>query len=162
MKAIIKQLTTATAALFAVATNLPEAQATKVTLEGYGSYKLADTNNYFANPPGQGGRYDSLGTDYYQRAVIKIDNITNRSRTRSGSLSFELWGKSFYDSETGFVLMTRGINPVRGKRSIRAIRERGYAISINERRFPELVLYEYTFGEWEFRDYLTFSAKADL
>jgi hypothetical protein len=162
MKSIIKRLTTATAALFAVATILPEAQATKVTLEGYGSYKLAGSDGYFDNPPVQGGRYNSLGRDYYHRAVIKMDYITNKSRTRSGDMSFELWGMAYYDATTGLVLMTRGINPVRGKRNIRAIREEGYAVSINEFRFPELDLYEYTSSGWIARDHLTFSKKAKL
>jgi hypothetical protein len=162
MKSIIKGLTTATAALFAVATILPEAQATLVTLEGYGSYKLANSDSYYPDAPVQRGRYESLGDGYYHRAVIKMDYITNRSRSYSGDMSFELWGMSYYNATTGLVLMTRGINPVRGKRSIRGVRSEGSAISIKERRFPELNLYEYTSNGWSPRDHLTFSKKAYL
>jgi hypothetical protein len=162
MKTIIKHLTTAALALCLAATTVSQAMATDVTLEGYGSYKLAKRDYYYPDSPIQRGRYEDLGSDYYRKAAIKMDYVSNASRFSSGDLSFELWAMRYYDATTGTVLMTRGLNYVKAKRSIRNARGEGYAISLKERLFPELDLYEYTNDGWINRDHLTFSKRAFL
>lgn len=156
MKSIIKQLTTAALALSAVALSIPETHAADVRLEGSAGYVLDRNDSFYNRAPKQGGRYKSLGSDYYQTAEFSVDYIDNLSRSRSGSLSFELWAMSYYGATSGVVLMTRGISPIRGGRSIKNVSADGYAVSLDERKFPELNLWELTRNGWKNRDHLTF------
>ena len=156
MKSITKRLTTAIFALSAVVLSIPETRAADVRLEGYGDYALKDGDAFFNRAPKQGGRYRSLGRDYYHKAEIHMDFISNLSRSGSGSLSFELWAMPYYGATSGIVLMTRGISPLRGGRSFDGVTTNGYAVSLDERKFPELNLWEYTRKGWRNRDHLTF------
>lgn len=160
MKTILHQLTAI--ALFAAAA-LPEAKATEVTLDGYGSYSLA-RRLVFRPEPGvkQSGRKPYLGGGYYHKAEIGMDYITNRTTRRSGDLSFELWAMPYYGATSGVVLMTKGLDSLGGGRSYTNGSAEGYAVLLDRRRFPELNLWEFTRKGWKFRDALSFSRKADL
>lgn len=159
MKIIVKFLTTAAIALSAIVLSFSEIRAADVRLEGYGDYILNNNESFFPRAPKQSGRYRNLGRDYYRKAEIRMEFISNLSRAGSGSLSFELWAMSYYGATSGVVLMTRGISPMRGGRSIEDASGTGYAVSIGAKRFPELSLWEYTRNGWKNRDHLTFEDK---
>ena len=156
MKTIVKSLTAAAFALSAIALSTPETRAADVRLEGYGGYALNSNDAFFNRAPKQGGRYTRLERDYYRKAEIQIDYISNLSRTGSGSLSFELWAMPYYGATSGIVLMTRGVSPLRGGRSFDNVSVGGYAISLGEEKFPEFNLWEYTRKGWRNRSHLTF------
>lgn len=156
MKSIIKRLTTAALALSAVALSIPEIYAADVRLEGLAGYAFNSSDAFFNRAPKQTGRYKSLGSDYYHKAEISSEFISNLSGSRSGSLSFELWAMSYYGATSGVVLMTRGVSSLRGGRSFDDVTAYGNAVSLDERKFPELNLWEYTRSGWRNRDHLTF------
>ncbi len=158
MKSFVNRLCTGVVTIAALLTSTSQSQAADVTLDGFGSYSLSRNASYIGRGgPAQSGRYRNLGSDYYKSAVIRMDFITNRSFTRSGSLSFELWAMPYYGATSGIILMTRGIGQISGNRSLRKVSARGSAISLDERRFPEFNLFEYTWNGWESSDYLSFS-----
>lgn len=160
MKTILHQLTAV--ALFAAAA-LPVAKAADVTLDGYGFYSLARRLAYHPEPGlKQSGRKPYLGGGYYHKAEIGMDYITNRSTRRSGDLSFELWAMPYYGATSGVVLMTKGLDPLRGGRSYRDRSPEGFAVQLDRRRFPELSLWEFTRRGWKFRDALSFPRKTYL
>lgn len=160
MKSIITQLSTCALAMVALITTASETRAAKVTLDGYGSYSLSKTVKYYGSGgPSQSGRYRKLGSDYYKSAVIRMDFVTNRSTSKSGDLSFELWAMPYYGATSGIILMTRSIDPISADRSKSNISKDGKAISLDARRFPEFNLFEYTRYGWKSRDYLSFSRK---
>jgi hypothetical protein len=163
MKSIIQKITTCTVALSAGTFTLPEAKAADLRLEGYGYFEVANYVRYYAKPPSQGGRFNKFrGGDYYHRAEIGMDFLSNRSNSRSGELSFEFWAMPFFGATKGIILMTEGLSPIRANRNYRNLTGEGYAISLDERRFPELNLWEFTRRGWKFRDALTFDYKAYL
>jgi hypothetical protein len=155
-------LTTAAVALFAVAASIPEAQATRVTLDGVGYRTLSTSYRYYRYAPEQTGRYESLGADYYRNAEIGIRRITNRGTRRSGSMSFELWAMPYYGATSGIVLMTNGVDPLRAGFRYNDVAGIGKAVFLDRRRFPELDLFEYTSNGWKWRDALTFSNSTRL
>jgi hypothetical protein len=160
MKSLITRLSSSALAMVALLTTTTETQAAKVTLDGYGSYSLSKTVKYYGSGgPSQSGSYRKLGSDYYKSATIRMDFITNRSSSKSGDLSFELWAMPYYGATSGIILMTRGIEPVSADRSKSNISKDGKAISLDARRFPEFNLFEYTRKGWISRDYLSFSRK---
>ena len=159
MKTTIKRLTTGAVALSAVLLSALDTRAADVRLEGYGDYVINDSEAFFPRPPKQSGRYRDLGRDYYHKAEIRMDYVSNLSRSGSGSLSFELWAMPYYDATSGIVLLTRAINPIRGGRSVDGASGSGYAVSLGKKRFPELSLWEYTRKGWINRDHLTFDYK---
>ena len=156
MKSLIKRFVTTALALSATALTIPESRAADVRLEGYGDYLLNENEDFFPRAPKQSGRYRNLDRDYYHKVNIRMEYISNLSRARSGSLSFELWAMPYYGATSGIVLMTRGIDPLRGDRSYEDVSRTGYAISLGADRFPELSLWEYTRRGWVNRDHLTF------
>jgi hypothetical protein len=133
-----------------------DAQATRVTLDGSGYYKFKSSARYYGSGVKQYGRYQNLGADYYRKTVISMEWITNRSNNNSGPLSFEYWGMPFYGADTGIVLMTRSADPLRGGRYYKNKSWEGWAIFLDEFRFPELNLWESTRRGWRFRDALSF------
>ncbi len=159
MKSTIKRLTMAALAFSAVASSTPETNAADIRLEGYGDYVINNREAFFPTPPKQSGRYRNLGRDYYHKTQIQMEYISNLSRTSSGSMSFELWAMPYYDATSGIVLMTRGVDPLRGGRSIEGASTTGYAVSLGKKRFPEFNLWEYTRNGWINRDHLTFDFK---
>ncbi|MES2660237.1 MAG: hypothetical protein V4689_16560 [Verrucomicrobiota bacterium] len=161
MKSIISKLTMAAAALFAAATFAPEAQAAKITLDGYGYYALGTKVTYYnkSSAPAQSGAYKSLGADYYHKITYEMDFITNRSGYGSGSLSYEFWAMPYYGSTTGIILMTRGLKPMAGGQSVKSLTKSGLGVFLDARRFPEQNIWEYTGSGWKFRDSLTFTRK---
>lgn len=155
MKQLIKRtlLTTlAATALFSAS----ESQAAQVTLDGTGYYTFNSSVRYYGSGAKQYGRYQNLGADYYHNTTISMERITNRSRNRSGALSFEYWGMPFYGANTGIVLMTRSANPLRAKRMYTNRTWRGWAVFLDEYRFPEFNIWESTRRGWVFRDALSF------
>ena len=162
MKSTIHKLTTSAVALFAAAAAIPEAHAAKLTLDGTGYCTISGSEAYYPNGRLQSGRYTNLGADYYHTAVIGIKAITNHSSTRSGSMSFELWAMPYYGSTTGIVLMTKGLDTLKGGFHFSDVTVSRKAISLNARRFPELDLFEYTSNGWKWKDSLTFSTKTLL
>lgn len=150
---------TLAAAVFSIVTAVPAAQAANITLDGYGFYKLAYGDSYLRGGAKQTGRYRNLGADYYRKAEIGMDYASNRSRTRSGDLSFELWALPYYGATSGPILMTSGLRSLGGGQFYRNLRSRGSAISLDEFRFPDLSIWEFTSAGWIFRDSLTFSRK---
>lgn len=159
MKSIVKRLTTGALVLSTIALSAPQIRAADVQLEGYGDYILNDRESFFPRAPKQSGRYRSLDRDYYHKAEIRMEYISNLSRSGSGSLSFELWAMPYYGATSGIVLMTRGIGPLRGGRSIEDASGTGYAVSLGAKRFPEFNLWEYTRNGWKNRSHLTFEDK---
>lgn len=162
MKSFIRNLTTAAIALFAVSASIPESQAADVRLDGFGFYSVRNKVNFYAGGAQQSGRYRNLGSDYYHKATIEMDFVTNYSNGRSGNLSFEFWAMPFYGATSGIILMTRGLDPLPGGRSVKGLSREGLAISLGARRFPELNIWEHTRNGWKFRDSLTFTRKAYL
>lgn len=156
MKSIIRNLTAATAALVTLFAAAPESQATKVTLDGAGYYDLGTTIKYYGGGVKQSGRYGNLGADYYHKATISMKWITNRTSNRSGDLSFEFWGLPYYGATKGIVLMTRSAGPLNGGAYYFEKAWKGYAIFLDEYRYPELNLWEYTRKGWKWRDALSF------
>jgi hypothetical protein len=160
MKSLITLLSSSALAMVALIATASETEAAKVTLDGYGSYSLSKTVSYYGGGgPTQSGRYRKLGSDYYKTAVIRMDFVTNRSSSRSGDLSFELWAMPYYGATSGVILMTEALSPQAGDSSRRNVAKEGKAISLDARRFPEFNLFEYTRKGWISRDYLSFSRK---
>ena len=163
MKHIITKLIAVAVALAATGVAVPEAKAAKLRLEGYGFFEVSNYVRFYAKPPRQGGRFDRFrGGDYYHRAEIGMDYLTNFSNRRSGDMSFEFWAMPYYGATSGIILMTEGLSPIRANRSFPDLRGSGYAIDLDRRRFPELSLWEYTRRGWKFRDVLTFDYQAWL
>ena len=163
MKSIIHKLIAAAVAVSATGFVAPEARAADLRLEGYGYYEVANYVRFYAKPPKQGGRFNKFrGGDYYHKAEIGMDFLTNYSNSRSGDLSFEFWAMPYFGATKGIILMTEGLSPIRANRSFRNLTGEGYAIDLDRRRFPELNLWEYTRKGWKFRDALSFDYKAWL
>lgn len=150
-----KLIPTAVAAVALIGGSL-ETKAARVTLDGSGFYNMRTQINYLGRGAGQSGRYRNLGADYYHVTTIGTRWITNRSRVSSGSMSFEFWGMPYYGANTGVVMMTRALKPMRGYQSFANLRAKGQAVFLNEYRYPELNLWEYTRAGWRWRDALTF------
>ena len=159
MKSIVTKITTAALALLAMAHVAPEAKAANITLDGYGYYALGTKVTYYGSAPKQTGRYKSLGSDYYHKITYEMDFITNRSGSSSGSLSYEFWAMPYYDSKSGIILMTRGLQPMAGGLSVKSLSKSGLGVFLDARRFPEMNIWEYTSKGWKFRDFLTFPRK---
>ncbi len=162
MKSIIPRLTTAVISLLTAAVTIPEATATRLTLGGSGYYNLGVKETYYRGGRAQSGRYDNLGAGYYHSAEIGMQQITNRSGNRSGSMSFELWGLQSYGAQSGVVLMTYGLDPLKSGFHYSGVSAFGKAVSLNKRRYPEFELFEYTNEGWIRRDKLKFSSKTLL
>ncbi len=162
MKFIIPRLTAAAVAILTTAIIIPEAHATKLRLSGSGYYDLASRESYFRGGRPQSGRYDNLGEGYYRNAEIGMERVVNRWNSRSGSMSFELWAMPFYGATSGPVLMTYGLDPLKGGFHYSNVVAFGKAVSLNKRRYPEFELYEYTKKGWVWRDLLKFSSKTLL
>ena len=158
MKSLLTSFVAVVAALIVFQPS--EARATKVTLDGSGYYELGRKFKFYGGGVKQSGRYRRLGADYYHKAVIGMDWITNRSRSRSGYLSFEFWAMPYYGADKGVVLMTRGLDPLRGGSYYFEKARDGWAIFLDRRRFPEINLWELTGRRgWKFRDALSFRRK---
>jgi len=162
MKSIIPRLTTAIFALFTAVITIPEAHATKLRLSGSGYYNLDSRESYFKAGRPQSGRYDNLGEGYYRNAEIGMDRVVNRSTYRSGSMSFELWAMKYYGADSGLVLMTYGLDPLKAGFQYSNVSAFGKAVSLNKLKYPEFELYEYTNQGWVRRDLLKFSSKTLL
>lgn len=159
MKKMIHQFTAAAAILSATVGFISEAKASKLSLDGAGHYLLGNTSRYYGRGTAQSGRYVNLGQDYYHKITYGIDHITNSSFTTSGTMSFEFWALPYYSANSGIVLMTRGLDSLRGGQSVTNISRNGLGVSLNARRFPEINLWELTQSGWNFRDSLSFTQK---
>ncbi len=133
-----------------------DAQAARVTLDGSGYYTFNSSVRYYGTGAKQYGRYRNLGADYYRNTTISMEWITNRSKRNSGPLSFEYWGMPFYGADAGIVLMTRSADPLRSGRFYKNRSWRGWAVFLDEFRFPEFSIWESTRRGWKFRDALSF------
>lgn len=162
MKSIPHKLAAAAVSLFVIATSIPEAQSAAIRLEGSGYYRLSKFEVFSENGKAQSGRYRNLGRDYYHNIEYGVDYISNNSGYRSGSLSYEFWALPFYGATSGIVLMTRGLSPLSADRSYVDLYRYGYGISLDEYRYPEQNIWEYTSRGWRFRDSLAFSRKTLL
>lgn len=162
MKSISQSLSIITAVALTMIGTAPESHAAKVTLDGSGFYKLRPVVNYHDGGARQSGRYRNLGGDYYHKGKIGMDWITNNSKSRSGTLSFELWAMPYYGATSGIILMTRKLKPLYGNYYYESKVRTGFAISLDARRFPELNLWEFTRKGWKWRDALTFKRKGYL
>lgn len=134
----------------------PDARAANVTLDGSGYYTFNAPARYYAWGADQSGRYSKLGADYYRSTTISMQWITNRSTSKSGPLSFELWGMPFYGADAGVVMMTRSVFALKGGKYYFEKRWTGASIFLDEVRFPEFSLWEYRPVGWRFRDALSF------
>lgn len=154
------KFTTVIAVLLATFGTVLETRAADLTLDGSAFYQLGKRINYYGGGgPNQSGRYGSLGSDYYHKANIGSRWITNHSNSGSGDLSFELWAMRYYGSNSGIVLMTRGLNPLPGGSYYSRVERSGHAIFLDRFRFPELDLWEFTRNGWKWRDAVTFTKK---
>ena len=162
MKSLIKSISLATVVAGSLFLSAPTAEAARVSLDGYGTYRLSNFERYFPRGVAQGGRYRNLGADYYRNSRIRVDAITNRSGFRSGPLSFELWAMPFFGANSGTVLMTSNAGRLGGFHLQSPVNRYGRAVSLNRRGFPELNLWEYTYRKWRFRDAISFSRRVGL
>lgn len=162
MKYLTKKLTLAAAIALAFGGGITESQATKVTLDGSGFYKTGLREFYFKRAPKQTGRYRKLGADYYHKGRFGMDQISNDTTRNSGTLSFEFWAMNYYQASSGIILMTRKLHPLNAGYYYPNKEKRGYALSINRSRYPELSLWEYTRKGWKWRDALSFTRKTRL
>ena len=157
MKFIKLKSTITAAAVLAAFSPVPPAKAADIRLEGTGSYDLSSKVRYYPTGRKQTGRYLNLGADYYHKATVRMEWIINNSRVKSGNLSFEFWGMPYYGADEGVVLMTRGLKPLSAGRVYKRSKLSGWAISLDEYRFPELNIWERTRKGWGFRDALSFT-----
>lgn len=157
MKIIANSIIAAFSVIFTMAGSTSTARAADLTLDGSGFYELGNSEFFLRKGAGQSGRFRNLGRNFYQDAEIGISRITNNSSSRSGSMSFELWGKPFYSATSGIIMMTRGFSPLRGSFNYPNVETFGTALSLGQWRFPELNLYERSRRSWAWRDALTFS-----
>lgn len=158
MKSIQTKLLTIAATLAFVA-SAGTAPAARVTIDGAGFYELSTTIKYYGGGVKQSGRYGNLGADYYRSSTVGADWIVNRSPVASGNLSFEFWGMPYYGANQGIVLMSRGLRPYGPGGSSSRVRCKGYSIYLDELRFPEINLWEFTRLGWRWRDALTFKRR---
>jgi hypothetical protein len=161
MKTFFRKIPAGIAAL-AMSVVAPHAKATDLTLDGYGYYSLGSRITYFIDGRYQGGRFGNFGKNYYRRATMRTDFITNWSSYRSGSMSYEFWGMPYYGASKGLIVMTRGLDPLGAGRYYKGRTVEGYAISPDSRRYPEFSLWEYTRKGWRFRDALSFTNRVRL
>lgn len=160
MRSLVQKFTTAAIILTAAATTLAESQAAKIRLDGFGYYANRGKVNFYNNGgPKQGGRYSKLGSDYYHKISYTMDFVTNHSGKKSGSLSYEFWAMPYYQASKGIVVMTRGLEPMKGYQSIDDLKRTGLAVDLDSKRFPEINIWEYTRDGWMFRDALSFTYK---
>lgn len=155
MKTITRPLVAAIAALAGLTASTTSVQAANVTLDGDGYYKVFNPIVYRGGAK-QTGRYANFGADYYRETTYSMRFINNRSGYRSGSLSFEFWAMPFYGASKGIVLMTRGLDPLKPGATRSNKVSNGYAVYLDEFRFPEINIWEYTGSGWKFRDALSF------
>lgn len=156
MKLMTRKFGAAIAAITTLIGITTDGSAAKVTLDGSGYYELGEKIQYFGGGVKQGGRYGNFGADYYHRANISMQWMTNRSGSRSGNLSFELWAMPYFGATKGIVLMTRPAGPLNGGGFYHEGVWKGHAIFLDEYRFPELNLFEYARKRWQWRDALSF------
>jgi hypothetical protein len=133
------------------------AQATDLSLRGYGSVNESAYESYSYYGAPQSGRYRNLGEGYYRRTTIRVDGISNYSSWRSGSLSFELWAMPYYGANSGNVLMTTNAGAVYGRSTKWNVQRTGNKVALDEFAFPELNIWEYTRYGWSFADNIAFS-----
>ncbi len=158
MKSIIQQITAAAVAITALVATAPELRATKLTLEGSGYYELGEEVRFYGGRgKKQSGKFKYLGADFYHKAEIGIEEVANNSKFRSGTMSFEFWALDFFGAESGLILMTHKVTPLKARRFYEELDRKGYAIFLDERLYPELSLWEFTIDGWQFRDALSFS-----
>lgn len=156
MKSIHRNIVAAAAAVLTLLGSASISRAVEVVLDGYGYYKLGTKVDYLGTGTDQSGRYANLGADYYHKTVIGVQWITNKSNKNSGELSFEFWGMPYYGATKGIVLMTRSAQPLKAHRYYNDPEWTGWGIFLDEWRFPELNLWEYTKKGWKWRDALSF------
>jgi hypothetical protein len=156
MKPIARILTAAVAAILTITGTSGESQAANVRLDGSGHYEFGPRITYFSKGLRQSGRYGNLGRDYYRETIYGMRWITNHGNSRSGELSFEFWGMPYYGADSGIVLMTRGLSRLDDGSYYHNLSVKGHAIYLDEYRFPELNIWEYTRRGWRFRDALSF------
>ncbi|NJM38905.1 MAG: hypothetical protein HC845_14140 [Akkermansiaceae bacterium] len=163
MKSIIHQITTVAVAIIIASATALESRATDLFLEGSGYFELDKKVKFFGDRgKKQSGKFKYLGADFYRKAEVGIDEVVNDSKFRSGTMSFEFWAMDFFGAESGIILMTHKVSPLKARRFYDGLDRRGYAIFLDERRYPELSLWEFTIDGWEFRDALSFSRKSRL
>lgn len=156
MKTITRSFVGAFAALLAIAGTTTPATSAQVTLDGSGFYQVNPPVVYRGGGAQQTGRYGNLGADYYRQTTYSMQWINNRSPFASNRLSFEFWAMPFYGATKGIVLMTRGLDPLSAGAYRKNKRCSGLAVYLDEFRFPELNLWEYTRQGWRWRDALSF------
>jgi hypothetical protein len=162
MKKLMHKLSAVVMSLVSAAASIQSAEATNVTLDGSGYYSNSTYAPYYQYGTAQSGRYTNLGADYYHSSEIGIDQLTNRSSYRSGTMSFEFWAMPYYGATSGIILMTKSVSSLWGGYSYYDLSRSGKAISLNRYRYPELDLFEYTNYGWKWRDALSFSRKSYL
>jgi hypothetical protein len=162
MKKLIQKLSATVLTVFAATLSMQTAGATNLTLDGSGYYSNSTYAPYYQYGASQSGRYTNLGADYYHSSEIGIDQLTNRSSYRSGTMSFEFWAMPYYGATSGTILMTKSVSSLWGGYKYYDLVKTGKAISLNRYRYPELDLFEYTSYGWKWRDVLVFSNKSYL
>jgi hypothetical protein len=156
MKSITRNITAAAAAIITLIGATTQTHAAKLTLDGYGYYEFGHKIRHSKAGVSQTGRYSNLTGAYYRRAEIGMDWITSHSTSRSGKLSFELWGMSYYGATKGIVVMTRSLDSISGGNYRKNVSRNGNAVFLEEYRFPEVNLWEKTKSGWKFKDALSF------
>lgn len=88
-------------------------EATPIRLTGGGSYTRSGYHAYYRSVR-MSGRYSQRGAGrYWTGGRYRSGRMSNVSRRiRSGSLSFEFWGMTYYRGNTGYILRTRGYRPL--------------------------------------------------
>ena len=158
MRSLLQKFTAAAIVLTTAVSTVPESQAAQVQLDGYGYYTNRPKVVYYGKRgPKQSGSYSYLGADYYHKVSYRMDFVTNHSKGKSGSLSYEFWAMPYYQASTGIVLMTRSMKQIGGHRSVSNPSRTGMAVDIDRKRFPEINIWEYTRSGWSFRDALSFA-----
>lgn len=133
------------------------AKAADLELGGYGAVSESSYERYSYSGASQSGRYRNLGEGYYRRTTISADGIRNYSSWRSGTLSFELWALPYYGATSGSVLMTTNAGTINGRSTKWNMYRTGNKMALDDYAFPELNLWEYSSGGWNYRDNITFS-----
>lgn len=154
-----RHLLSALAAVIALAGLSSPLHAAKVRLEGSGYYELGKSVDYDGNGKKQSGRKYTLGANFYHSGKISMEWIINRSGYKTGDLSFEFWGMPYYGATSGKVLMTRSLDRLSPYDDYHKKYRKGDAVFLDQYRFPEINIWEFTSNGWRFRDALSFKRK---
>ena len=143
--------------------SVQNSSAATLDISGTSRYYQSGYSYYYPGGAWQSGRASNLGGGTYREGNIRVSRIDNlTSGGRSGTLSLEFWAMPYYGAQSGYIKMTRRMNPLYGGYYYYSIYRSGWMRMANQWRWPEFNLYEYTTSGWRWRDDVLFSSRGYL